>query len=300
MSGNPISRAVGPAGLIRSAHSFASATSFIRVGAGIETQVVSAGDIEADSVSGSIFFDFNSQSDVYVSAIAGYGTQSFDTARNFIYFTSNPNGTANMSDQTRSLTAAPDGDSLSASLSLGRAINRGGWVIDPHIGVTYDQITIDRFAEVDSGNTGPGNTGTIPAMQLAFDEQEIDSLRTNLGIQFSNNINTGYGSLRPTLSVDWYHEFEDDPRIIKVKYALEDELANDSSLPANDFRTGFDGCVSCFNLTSEEPDSDFYVVGLGIAAVTRGGFQAFLMYEGLLDYSNLEAHAVTLGFRGQF
>jgi outer membrane autotransporter protein len=137
-------------------------------------------------------------------------------------------------------------------------------------------------------------------MQLAFDEQEIDSLRATIGIQFSNNVNTSFGSVRPTFSADWYHEFEDDPRVIRVKYALEDALANDPSLPTNGFTTGFDGCISCFNLTSEAPDSDFFVVGAGIASAFRSGFQAFLMFEALLGYENLDAYSVTLGLRGQF
>ncbi len=262
-------------------------------GAGIQTQVVNEGEIEADSISGTFFYDHSGQNDVYFSALAGYGSQSFDMARNFIYFAPNP-GTTNVVDQQRELIAAPDGDSISASLTLGRAINRGSWVIDPHIGVTYDTITIDRFTEVDSGNLTMGQVAT-EAMHLAFDEQEIDSLRAMIGIQFSNNVNTSFGSVRPMFSFDWYHEFEDDPRIIKVKYALEDQLAGQGG-----FISGFDGCVSCFTLTSEAPDSDFFVVGAGIASAFRSGFQAFLMFEALLGYENLDAYSVTLGLRGQF
>ena len=262
-------------------------------GAGIQTQVVNEGEIEADSVNGSFFYDHTGQNNVYFSALAGYGVQSFDMARNFIYFSQNTTDST-VVDQTRSLIAAPDGDSVAASLTLGRAINRGGFVIDPHIGVTYDRVTIDRFTEVDSGNLTMGQVA-IEAMHMAFDEQEIDSLRVNIGIQFSDNVNTSFGSVRPTFSFDWYHEFEDDPRVIKVKYALEDQLADQGN-----FITGFDNCVSCFSLTSEAPDSDFFVVGAGIAASYRSGFQAFLMFEGLLDYENVNAFAVTVGLRGQF
>lgn len=261
--------------------------------ANTQTNVVEGGEIEADSVNGSFFYDHTGQNNVYFSALAGYGAQSFDMARNFIYFAPNP-GASNVVDQQRELIAAPDGDSVAASLTLGRTINRGSWIIDPHIGVTYDRVTIDRFTEVDSGNLTMGQMAT-EAMHLAFDKQEIDSLRATIGIQFSNNVNTSFGSVRPTFSADWYHEFEDDPRVIKVKYALEDQLAGQGS-----FISGFDGCVSCFSLTSEAPDSDFFVVGAGVAAAFRSGFQAFLMFEALLGYENLDAYAVTLGLRGQF
>ena len=263
-------------------------------GASIQTQVVNEGEIEADSVTGTFFYDHSGQNDVYFSAFAGYGAQTFDMARDFIYFGENPTIT-DIVNQKRELIAAPDGDSIAASVTLGRAIQRGSMVIDPRIGVTYDRVNIDRFAEVDSGNQNVSSP--VGAMQLAFDEQEIDSLRATIGIQFSDNINTSFGSVRPTFSFDWYHEFEDDPRVIKVKYALEDELAGQGQ---GAFTTGFDDCVSCFSLISEAPDSDFFVVGAGIAATYRSGFQAFLMFEGLLDYENLDAYSVTLGLRGQF
>jgi uncharacterized protein with beta-barrel porin domain len=258
-----------------------------------ETDVVDGGTIEADSINGTFYFDRNSQNNVYFSALAGYGNQSFDMARNFIYFSQNTTDPT-VNNQTRLMSASPDGDSLSGSLSLGRVIDRGGLIIDPYIGVTYDKISIERFAEVDSGNLGVGFEG----MQLAFDEQSIESLRSNIGVQLSNTIITKFGSVRPIFSADWYHEFKDDPRTIKVKYALEDELA-DSTNPGN-FIKGFDNCVSCFNLVSDAPDSDYFVVGLGIAAAYQGGFQAFLMLEGLLGYENLSAYSATIGLRGQF
>jgi len=255
------------------------------------TKVVNGGKIESDSVNATFFYDHSSQNDVYFSALAGFGSQSFDMARQFIYFGQNSDPTLNITNQTRLLTASPDGDSFSGSLAFGRVIDNGGLTIDPYVGVTFDRINVDGFTEEDSGNNGTGPA----AMQLAFDEQEIKSTRANLGIQLSKTIRTGFGTMRPIFSADWYHEFETDPRIIRVKYAMEDILAGQG-----DFITGFDNCVSCFNLTSEEPDSDYFVIGAGIAAAYQSGFQAFLMFEGLLGYENLKAYSVTLGLRGQF
>ena len=166
-------------------------------------------------------------------------------------------------------------------------------MFDPYIGLTYDRVTIDRFAEVDSGNGATGPDG----MQLAFDEQTIDSVRSRVGIQLSNNFNTSFGSIRPMFSAEWFHEFEDKPRVIRAKYALEDALAAEGIA---DFSTGFGDCVSCFDLISEAPETDYFVVGLGLAATTQRGFQSFLMLEGLLGHSYLSAYALTVGLRGQF
>jgi hypothetical protein len=121
-------------------------------------------------------------------------------------------------------------------------------------------------------------------------------VRSRVGIQLSNNVNTSFGSIRPMFSAEWFHEFEDEQRIIKAKYALEDDLAG-----RGNFTTGFgSGCVSCFDIISEAPETDYFVVGLGLAATTQRGFQSFLMLEGLLGHSYLSAYAVTVGLRGQF
>ena len=260
-----------------------------------QNSVVEGGTIEADSVNGTFFYDVASQNNVYFSALAGYGTQSFDMLRNFVYFEQNaPNAT--VTDQQRLMIADPDGDSVAAAFTLGRSMFSGSLVFDPYIGLTYDRVTIDSFAEGDSGNTAENQN--LGGMELAFDEQTIDSLRSRLGFQISNNVNTSFGSVRPMFSAEWFHEFEDDVRTIRAKYALEESLAANNQ---GNFTAGFGaGCVSCFDIISEAPETDYFVVGLGIAATTQRGFQSFLMLEGLLGHSYLSAYALTVGLRGQF
>ena len=273
-------------------------------GAGSTTDRVNDSSIESDSVTGMVYFDYTSDSNVYFSALAGFGGQSFDLARSFLYVPTCTTCAADVVTQSRTLVGAPDGDSQASTLSFGRIIQSGSWVIDPHIGVTYDNVTIDSFAESDTGNASGEGIQNISAMQLMFDEQEIKSFRATLGVQFSKNVNTSFGSVRPTFSVDWHHEFEDDPRELKVKYAMEEMLIGvpvvDPMNQTNDFAAGFNCTVSCFSLFSEAPDSDFFVVGAGVAASHRSGIQSFLMLEGLLGYDNLSTYAVTIGLRGQF
>jgi len=266
------------------------------------TDRVNDSTIESDSVSASVYFDYTSNSNVYFSALAGFGGQSFDLARSFIYVPTCDPCAADVVTQQRQLVGAPDGSSQASTLSLGRMIQRGSWVIDPHIGLTYDNVTIDRFVESDTGNASGEGIQGISAMNLAFDKQTIKSFRANLGVQFSKNVNTSFGSVRPTFSLDWHHEFEDDPRELRVKYALEDTLIGAPPVAGqeNAFAAGFDCTVSCFSLLSEAPDSDFFVLGAGVAASHQNGIQSFLMFEGLLGYDNLSTYALTIGLRGQF
>jgi len=262
--------------------------------AGTAQNAADAGTIETDSINGTFFYDVSSENNVYFSALAGFGSQSFDMLRNFIYFEGPNSSNPTVNNQQRFMTADPDGDSFSAAFTLGRAVVRGSWVFDPYLGVTHDRVTVDGFAEVDSGNAGIG----IKGMQLAFDEQKIDSVRSRLGFQLSNNVNTSFGSVRPMFSAEWFHEFEDNARVIRAKYSLEDTLATNNQ---GDFTAGFGAdCVSCFDIVSDDPEDDYFVVGLGIAATTQRGLQSFLMVEGLLGHSYLSAVAVTVGLRGQF
>ena len=267
------------------------------------TTAVDGGSVESDSISASFYYDFTNDDNIYFSALTGYGQQSFDLARSFTYFPTVQNTAADVVVQNRAIVGAPDGDSLAATLSVGRVMQAGAWVIDPHFALTYDRVIIDRYTERDSGNENSQALQQQAAMQLAFDEQEIESFRANLGVQLSRNFNTSFGSIRPTFSLDWHHEFEDKPRQLKVKYALEDALVGaPATVPGetNDFRTGFDGCASCFTLESDAPDSDFFVVGTGLAASFANGLQAFAMLEGLLNYDDLNTYALTIGLRGQF
>ena len=257
--------------------------------------VVAGGTIDTDSVNATVYFDFLSDNNVYVNLLTGFGTQSFDMLRNFIYL-EQAAGTPDVTDQVRQMVAEPDGDSFSIALTLGRSIVNRRWTFNPYIGLTYDAVNIDGYAESDSGNIS--QSSTTEGMQLAFDKQEIDSTRSRLGFQVDYNINTDFGSVRPTFSAEWIHEFDDDPLIVRTKYALEDGLAE--AYTGSEFQAGFDSCVSCFNLVSEDPDTDYAVLALGLGAYTQRGFQSFLMVEGLVGHSFLSAYAVTVGIRGQF
>lgn len=102
---------------------------------GIETPAVEGGKIESSSINATLFYDVVSQNDVYFSVLAGFGGQSFDMARNFIYFSNNADQTnTGVVNQQRLMTADPDGSSFSAAFTLGRSIVRGSVVFDPYIG----------------------------------------------------------------------------------------------------------------------------------------------------------------------
>ena len=85
---------------------------------------------------------------------------------------------------------------------------------------------------------------------------------------------------------------------MQAKYAQEDALA--VSDPGLGFGAGLTGCLSCFQISSEEPDTDFGVVGVGLSFVFPNFAQLLFYYEGLVGYNNLSSNAYTINFRRQF
>jgi hypothetical protein len=98
------------------------------------------------------------------------------------------------------------------------------------------------------------------------------------------------------LRAEWHHEFEDDPLTLSAKYVVEDGLPNGSA-PDN-FTTP--ACISCFRFSTDEIDTDFALVGIGVSAVFAGRLQMYAAYDALLGLDNLTSNTFSLGVRGQF
>jgi len=251
--------------------------------------LVSGGDIEASGMSASVFGlkDFGN---FFVDAIVTYGQLDYDIGRILQYASSNNDPTCQCGSQDRTLTSASDGDHTSVSVSAGWQWYQDEWLFQPTIGLSSRNYKIDGYTELDSDANG--------GMELRFGDQDVDSLQSVLGLQVSRAIPRGFGVLRPWFGVEWYHEFEDDQNVLQAKYAQEDVLA--ASNPALGFSGSLANCLSCFSISSDEPDTDFGVVGVGLSFVYPNFMQLLFYYEGLVGYENLTSNAFTVNLRGQF
>lgn len=253
-------------------------------------QLVSGGDVEADGFSVSAF-GMKNYDKFFIDGIVSYGQLDYDMDRVLEYASANVDpATCQCSNQNRDLISKTEGDHLTASVTAGFQSYVNDWLLQPTFGVSFRNYTIDGYAEVDTLTNG--------GMELRYGDQDIDSMRTVLGFQMSKAINREFGVLRPWMGVEWYHEFEDDATIMQAKYAQEDALA--VSDPGLGFGAGLTGCLSCFQISSEEPDTDFGVVGVGLSFVFPNFAQLLFYYEGLVGYNNLSSNAYTINFRRQF
>jgi outer membrane lipase/esterase len=252
--------------------------------------VVSGGEINASGYSGSLFGlkDFGN---FFIDAIATFGSLDYDIDRDLMYNSSNNDPLCQCPNQNRTIMSDSSGDHLAVSVNAGWQWYADEWLFQPTLGLSHRNYKIDGYTERDTLANG--------GMELRYGDQDIDSLRSIVGLQLSRAYNKDFGVIRPWLSMEWYHEFEDDQTIMTAKYAQEDILA-ESADPGFGFGSGLTGCLSCFTIANEVPDTDFGVAGLGMSFVFPNFVQLLFYYEGLVGYNNLNSHALTLNFRSQF
>lgn len=148
----------------------------------------SSGGYDVSALSGTIYGRAE-MGPLQFGASATYGSLSYgDIERRFAL---GPSGRAHKGDT--------DGNYVAASASAGFAlIDQGGIHVGPDIGVTYEKVEIDGYAENDDLSTA-----------ATFGEQEINSLTGRIGLAASTR---SRAPLRVTARVSYEHQFGSDER----------------------------------------------------------------------------------------
>ena len=198
---------------------------------------------------------------------ANIGGNSFDIVRHIKYASNNPalpstNETANGST-----------DSSQYSFSIGGNYegHRDALAYALQAQVTTLNVTIDGYTESNAG-----------AFNLQLEDQRITSLTSTLGVQASYTLNRSFGVLIPEASLQWHHEFNNDSRLVQARYVADPLASNFLAAP------------------TEDPDRDYFSLGMGASAVFAQGLQVFVHYETLLGLSNITDHLLTGGARMEF
>ena len=102
-----------------------------------------------------------------------------------------------------------------------------------------------------------------------------------MGGQVSYAFSQSWGVLVPQFSAEWVHEFEDD----------QEEL---SAVFRGDINR------TPFIIKTRRPDTDYFNLGVGASAQFAGGKSAFLSFETVLGYEDLDLYTIQGGFRMEF
>jgi len=239
------------------------------------TSTVSGGGFETEgySLSGYLIANIGR---FYVDGLASYGSNDFDTQRaiNYLGSTDGSNrGQGLVVD--RVMSGSTDSETIALGLSTGTSFEMGGFDLSVDLGLSYLDITVDGYTEKDSAVNG--------GLNLAYEDQDIDSPQSTLGLQLSRVYSTDYGVIVPFIRGSWHHEFENDARLVEARYAAQET-----------------GESFALNVGSDKPDEDYYSLGLGVSTVFSNNIQAFFDYRTALGLENVTSNLFTVGIRGSF
>lgn len=239
--------------------------------------VVTGGEAEVEGMSGSLFAGLFGEG-LNLNAIATYGKLESEVSRRSIY--TSTNAACVGCGAARTLRGSPDGDYIALGATLGYDWAAGGWDIAPALSVSYRDVTIDGYDEIDTFTNG--------GLALRYEEQSIESTRSILGVTISRPISRSFGVLTPSLRVEWHHEFEDDARAVRARYVLDNSPG------------GFGCAVSCFTMFTDPVDADYGVASLGLTTTLAQRMQLYFVYEALLGVDAISSNSIAAGLRGQF
>jgi outer membrane autotransporter protein len=114
-----------------------------------------------------------------------------------------------------------------------------------------------------------------------YGNQNVVSLTTTTGLFASMAISTGFGVLIPQATAEYVHEFANDQRSVGFTFVYA------TGRPRYLFQT-------------DEPDRNFFNIGLGAVLVLPGGKSVFVNARQLLGYEDRTATTVTAGLRVPF
>lgn len=200
----------------------------------------------------------------YFDALIGYGEIDYDSDRNIVYGAA---GSA-VGVINEKVSSDTDGDQINWSLGAGYNWANAGWNANTFVRLEGLKLDVDGYTEAGS------------ALAMAVDDQDIESLQGIVGVQVSLVKSADFGVMVPYASVEYHHEFDDDPRTVTAQYAAD--VRNQA-----------------FQFKSDDSDSNFAVASLGLNFVLQQGNQVFINYDTVLGLEDVSSHIFTVGIRAE-
>lgn len=159
------------------------------------------------------------------------------------------------------------------SLSGGYEYSRNALTAGPYGRLGFIQTSIDGYTE-SASNPGGVGAGSI----LVIDDQDVDSITAVLGGQVTYAISVRSAVYLLQLNGEWEHEFTDNSRAIAAQFV-------------------YDPTRTSFEIRSDDPDRNYFNLGLGVTAVFANGRSGFIHYESRLGQDDVRQYWINGGIR---
>ncbi len=232
------------------------------------------GKVDVDSYSLNGYFTWYHNDDFYVEGSVVLDWLNYDLSRNIVYqIASLSGGTTSVNQKA---DASPDGHQSALSLSIGKDFSRGAWTVSPYLRGVYTHLSLGGFSETVADPNSPG-----AGLGTSVDSRSLTSELAVLGSRFSYTTSFDWGVLVPNATLEWNHEFKNDPQAIVTRF-----LADPTQTP--------------IVVVNDAPDQDFFNVGIGLNAVLPQGRSGFVTWEHLVGFSGVHENRFSLGIRVEF
>lgn len=266
---------------------FVSGSAFVGAAVGVNSTTIdidnNGGGIDTDTVSLSLYGSFFQSEKFHINGLVEYASDEHSTRRNLNYTLNETTGgccEVDLTDATVTVDQAAlgssDGDQFTVAINLGYSVGKGGLSYGPVLDLSHTKVNIDAF---DERMSNPNAVGRGLALHIA--DQEITSTKSELGFQLDYTGSQNWGVLTQQLRVSWLHEFDDDGRLIEANYL-------------------FDPNKVALDLKTDDIDSDYFSVNLGLSAGLARGRSAYVSYATLLGLDDISYHGLNAGFRMEF
>jgi outer membrane autotransporter protein len=236
----------------------------------------SGGGFDNDTTGVFFYGSFLPSERFFVDVVVGYSTIDLDIEREPFYEISilpvrpDLTGTASSDDA--------NADELTASLLLGYDYPIGSYTVGPRVGIQFKQTDFDSYSE--TGDSG---------LELRYDDHSFISRRIVLGFFASTSISTGSAVLVPQITVDYINESEDDRDSITASFV--EDLRDDPGVP---------GTAKKFKFETDEWESDWLEIGVGLVAVFPHDVQAFANFSAFAMNDLYDSWTASAGVRLAF
>jgi outer membrane autotransporter protein len=208
---------------------------------------------------------------LFLDGLIGYNWGEYDLKRDLIYST----GPQNVVQTARS---KPDARMFSFSVGAGYTLATGAFSITPMARLEYVDNDVDGFTERMSNPSTDGG-----AMAVSMDSATYTSFTSRLGVQIARAFSHSWGVVLPSLRLDWVHEFDNDQQDVPGRF-IGDIQPNGTP----------------FFVITNNPDRDYFDLALAVSGQFAEGRSAYISYNTLLDFNDLNYNAVNAGVRLEF
>ncbi len=225
-------------------------------------------ELSSDGYVISAFASYSLDSGFFADGAASFGQDDYDSTRRIVI----PSTTSAAGIDS---TAEGDfeGTHYSLTANLGYELAYQGFAITPTAKLDYVNADFDGFTEAGAGG-----------LNLSFNDFDLESLRSHLGVEAAFPISTDQGVLVPSVRAEYVHEFENENDGAQVVF--NNALATTAR--------------AVYNISSEGVDEDYGIIGASLTAVGEGGMSAFIDYSTVVALDNFDVHQINAGFRWEF